>query len=280
VRLQAIDDSSHGDAVELLSRGFPERTPAFWEASLKRLAAYRRETNGRPIGQMMKVNGKPVGVILTIESKRRDGAQARGVVNLSSWYIDEEHRWLAARMLSRVIADDSVLYVDLSPSAETMKLNERLGFQTAARGVVLFFLPWTAVTGRAQGEMISYERLPAGALEGDDAVLLGHHRDLGCIAAALRTADGYHPLLFHAVRRKGLPVARSILAPSRQLIVDHIGSISRFLLRRGVPFLSLNGEAATGGIPWNRSASVQVKGRWEEGDRLDHTYSEIVFLSV
>jgi hypothetical protein len=263
----------------LLSRGFPDRPRAFWETSLGRLSAYRRETNGRPIGQLMIVDHKPVGVILTIGSRRRNGAQQRDVVNLSSWYIDEKHRWLAARMLSRVVADDSVTYTDLSPSPETMRLNERLGFQTAEQGVVLFFLPWTAVTGRGQGEVIPYERLPAGALASDDAVLLGHHSDLGCIAGALRTADGYHPLLFHTVRRKGLPVARPVLAPSRQLIVDHIGPIAWFLLKRGAPFLALHGAPAAGGIPWNRSASVQVKGRWE-GDRVDHTYSEIVFLSV
>jgi hypothetical protein len=279
VKLLPVGDDNLREAVALLSRGFPDRTAAFWEAGLDRLASHRRATNGRPIGQMMMVGGKPVGVILTIESRRRNGAQQRDVVNLSSWYIEEEHRWLAARMLSRVVADDSVTYTDLSPSPETMRLNERLGFQTAEQGVVLFFLPWAAVTGRGRGEVIAYERLPEGALADDDAVLLGHHSDLGCIAGALRTADGYHPLLFHMVRRKGLPVARLVLAPSRQLIIDYVGPIALFLLKRGAPFLTLHGAPAAGGIPWNRSASVQVKGRWE-GDRVDHTYSEIVFLSV
>lgn len=279
MKLQSVEDDSLHEAVALLSRGFPERTPGFWQTGLERLAAHRRKTNGRPIGQMMMVDGKPVGVILTIESGHRNGAQQRAVVNLSSWYIEEEHRWLAARMLSRVVADESVTYTDLSPSLETTRLNERLGFHTATQGVVLFFLPWNALTRRARGEVIPYERLPEGALADDDAVLLGHHSELGCIAGALRTAEGYHPLLFHKVRRKGLPVARAVLAPSRQFIIDNLGPIARFLLERGVPFLALHGAPAAGGVSWNRSASVQVKGRWED-DRVDHTYSEIVFLSV
>jgi hypothetical protein len=278
VTLQPITEELIPDAVALLSRGFP-RPPAFWETSLRRLAEYHRKTGGRQIGQLMRVDGRPVGVILTIASRRCTGSQQRDVVNLSSWYIEEPHRWLAARMLSRVVADDAVTYTDLSPSLETMKLNEQLGFQTATRGVVLFFLPWTAVTWRAQGEVVPYERVPKGALADDDDVLLRHHRDFGCVAAALRCGDTWHPLLFHPVRRKGLPVARSVLAPSRRLIVDYVGAISRFLLRRGMLFLSLHGGTAIGGIPWNRTAPVQVKGRWE-GDRIDHTYSEIVFLSV
>jgi hypothetical protein len=182
-------------------------------------------------------------------------------------------------MLSRIVADESVTYTDLSPSAETMRLNERLGFQTAEQGVVLFFLPWTVMAGRGQGEVIPYEYLPKGALTDDDAMLLEHHSALGCIAGGVRIGNDFHPVLFRTVRRKGLPVARPVLAPSRQFIVDNLGPIARFLLKRGVPFLSLHGGRAAGGIPWNRSASVQVKGKWE-GDRVNHTYSEIVFLSV
>lgn len=276
--LQPITDELIPDAVALLSRGFP-RPPAFWETSLRRVAEYHRKTGGLQIGQLMRVDGKPVGVILTIASRRGTGSQQRDVVNLSSWYIEEPHRWLAARMLSQVIADDSVTYTDLSPSLETMKLNAQLGFQTATRGVVLFFLPWTAVTRRAQGEVVPYEYLPKGALADDDDMLVQDHRDLGCVAAALRCGGIWHPLLFHPVRRKSLPVARSVLAPSRRLLADHVGAISRFLLRRGMLFLSLLGGTAIGGIPWNRSAPVQVKGKWE-GERVDHTYSEIVFLSV
>jgi hypothetical protein len=278
VTLQPITDELIPDTVALLSRGFP-RPPAFWQTRLRRLAEYHRKTGGRPIGQLMRVDGRPVGVILTIASRRRTRSQQRDVVNLSSWYIEEPHRWLAARMLSRVIADDSVTYTDLSPSLEAMKLNEQLGFHTATRGIVLFFLPWTAVTRRARGEVVPYEHLPKGALAHDDDMVVQHHRDFGSVAAALRCGDTWHPLLFHPVRRKGVPVARSVLAPSQRLLADNVAGISRFLLRRGMLFLSLHGGTAIGGIPWNRSAPVQVKGKWES-DGVDHAYSEIVFLRV
>lgn len=280
--LQPIEDASFGDAVAILSRGFPERTPAFWEDSLRRLAAYRRETHARPIGQMMMVDGKAVGVILTIASRRFDGGTPREVVNLSSWYVDAPYRWLASRMLACIVADDSVTYTDLTPNEQTTLINERIGFRKAAEGVVLYFLPWSAIAGRSAARVVPFEHVPAGALPPADRTLLAHHRELGCLAAALYLEVGYHPLLFQPTRRKGLSLARLVLAGSRRLVADNIGAIARFLVRRGMLFLSLYGdsaERATGGIIWNRSASVLVKGNWEPA-RVDHTYSELVFLRL
>lgn len=282
MRLRPIDDDSIADAVAILSRGFPERPASFWETGLHRLAAYRKATNGRPIGQMMMVDGKAVGVILTIASKRYYGATPREVVNLSSWYVDAKYRWLAPRMYQSIVADNSVTFTDLSPTAETAKINERLGFRIATEGNLLFFLPWVALTGRARARVIPFEHLPAGALPDAERVLLADHRDLGCIAAALDVGGRYHSLLFHPTRRKGLPVARLLLATSRKLVAEHIAAIARFLLRCRMLFLTFNGdsvETAAGGIMWNRSAPVQVKGDWER-DRVDLTYSELVFLQL
>lgn len=282
MRLQPIDDAHFGEAVAILARGFPDRSPSFWEQGLRRLAEYRKETGGPPIGQMLVVDDQAVGVILTIASKRHDGARSRDVVNLSSWYVDEKYRWLAPRMLESVVADDTVVFTDLSPNEHTAKINERLGFRTAAEGVFLFFLPWGAIFGRARGQVVPWEKIPHDALPAAESALLARHRDLGCIAAALYDGRRYQPLLFQPSRRMGLPVARLLLAPSRQVVADHILGIARFLLRRGLFFLSLHGDSITtaaGGILWNRSASVQVKGKWDP-DRVDHTYSELVFLRL
>lgn len=279
--LRPIDDASLGDAIALLSRGFPERTCVFWEASLRRLTAYRKGATARPIGQLMVVDGKAVGVILTIASRRFDGATAREVVNLSSWYIDAPYRWLASRMLQSIVADDSVTYTDLTPTEQTERINARIGFRRAAEGLVLYFLPWAAIAGPSRARVVPFERLPPDALLPADRTLLAHHRELGCLAAALYLR-GYHPLLFQPTRRKGLPVARLVLAESRRLVTDNVGAIARFLLRSRMLFLSLYGdsvERTRGGIIWNRSASMLVKGSWQP-ERVDHTYSELVFLRL
>jgi len=280
--LRPIEEDCIGDAVAVLARGFPERTAAFWEESLRRLTAFRKKTNARPIGHMMMADGCAVGVILTISSRRFDGGTPREVVNLSSWYVDAKYRWLAPRMLQGIVADDSVTYTDLTPNPQTTQITKRIGFRTAAEGVFLFFLPWAALTGRPRARVVPYEDIPRDALSASDRALLAHHRDLGCIAAALLADGCYQPLLFQPTRRKGLPVARLLLAPSRQTVADHIPEIARFLLGRWILFLSFHGDRIAekvGAFLWNRSASVQVKGNWEP-DRFDHTYSELVFLRL
>jgi hypothetical protein len=282
--LQPIEEESLGDAISILSRGFPARPPSFWKESIERLSAYRRATGGPPIGRLMTVEGRRVGVILTIASKHRSGERERDVVNLSSWYVEDEYRWLAPRMLARIVADDNVVFTDLSPNPQTARLNERLGFHTAAEGLRLHFLPWTAVSSRSSGRMVPFEHIPPGVIPAAELELLAHHRELGSIAAALRAGGSYYAFLFQPTRRRGLPTARLLLAPSRQLVEEHRAAIARFLLASHRVFaLTFHGDSSAvskgGGVLWNRSASVQVKGKWEP-ERIDHTYSELVFLRL
>ena len=283
MRLEAIEDSNLEEALAILSRGFPERPASFWRESLDRLAAYRRATAGPPIGRLMVVDGKRVGVILTIASKHRAGARQHDVVNLSSWYVEERYRWLAPGMLGKIVADDNIVYTDLSPTPQTARINERLGFRTAAEGVRLYLLPWTAISSRSEGRMTPFERIPAGVLPDAERELLARHRELGCVAAALHAGENHYAFLFQPARRRGLPLARLLLAPSRQIVTRHRSAIARFLLRRGMYFLVFHGDIteapSDGGLLWNRSATVQVKGNWEL-DRIDHTYSELVFLRL
>jgi hypothetical protein len=283
MKLEAIEDANLEEAVATLSRGFPGRPASFWKEGLDRLAAYRRATAGPPIGRLMTIEGKPMGVILTIASKRRTGEREHDVVNLSSWYVDEQYRCLAPTMLATIVADDNVVFTDLSPDARTVRINEHLGFRTAAAGLRLFFLPWTAISSRADGRMILLERVPAGVLPAAERELLERHRELGCIAAALRVGAAYYPFLFQPTRRRGLPVARLLLAPNRRILSEQRAVIARFLLDHGCFFLIFHGDtrhtSADGGFLWNRSAAVQVKGNWEP-DRIDHTYSELVFLRL
>jgi hypothetical protein len=283
MKLEAIEDGNLEQAVAILARGFPGRPASFWKESLARLSAYRRATAGPPIGRLMKVEGKPVAVILTIASKHRAGGREHDVVNLSSWYVDEQYRWLAPGMLERIVADDSVVFTDLSPSPQAARINERLGFRTAAAGLRLYFLPWTALSSRAGGRMVRLEHVPPGALPASEREVLGRHQELGCIAAALNVGESYYAFLFQPTWRRGLPVARLLFAPNRRIVSEHREAIARFLLARGRLFLIFHGD--TNGSPgddsflWNRSATVQVKGYWEP-DRIDHTYSELVFLRL
>jgi hypothetical protein len=283
MKLEAIEEANLEEAVATLSRGFPGRRASFWRESVTRLTAYRRATAGPPIGRLMKVEGRPVGVILTIASRRRSGGRAYDVVNLSSWYVEERYRWLAPRMLEHIVSDDGVVFTDLSPSPQTARINERLGFRTAAEGLRLYFLPWTAIGSRSAARMVELEHVPAGALAAHERELLARHRELGCIAAALHLGRSYYAFLFRPTWRRGMPAALLLFAPSRRIVSEQRSAIARFLLGRGLVFLIFHGDmsqaSSDGAFLWNRSAAVQVKGEWES-DRIDHTYSELVFLRL
>lgn len=283
MRMQPIDDTCMSEAAALLSRGFPDRGPEFWNTALERLSAYRKSAKTGPIGQLMLVEEKPAGVILTIGSRRSDPNVPPNFVNLSSWYVDERYRWLAPRMLQQVVAEKSLTYTDLSPSAETRIVNERLGFTTVSEGVFLFPLPWAAIRcRRTQARVLSFSHIPKNALSDEDYAMLAQHRDLGCVAAALDVDGRHYPLLFYPTRRMGLSVARLLFAESRMLVTDNLRLIARFLLREGVLFLTVHAnrdERMPGGILWSPVAPVQVKGKWHCG-RVDHAFSELVLLRL
>jgi hypothetical protein len=282
MQLKPIDDACLGDAAALLSQGFPERSGAFWDSALARLSAYRRAADVGPIGQLMVVGDCAVGVILTIGSKRGRAPDERTVINLSSWYVDAKHRWLAPRMLQKVVADKTAIYTDISPSESTVEINSRLGFHVASQGVMLFVLPWLAMTRLPRSRIVPFAALSENALPAADYRVLSDHDRLGCLAAAIEADGTYHPLLFHKTRRKGFSVARLLFAESREIVGLHIAAVARFLLRHRVMMLTVHADTDTsmpGGITWNTRAPVQVKGVCDRG-HVDHAFSELVFLRL
>ena len=89
-------------------------------------------------GYLLEHDGKDVGVILTIPSTRRDDSgEPRRVVNLSSWYIDPDHRWRAPRMLQTVTACNATLFTDLTATPSVRNMIGRLGFRGWTEGMQL-----------------------------------------------------------------------------------------------------------------------------------------------
>ncbi len=282
MRLKPIDDGCLSDALSLLSRGFPERTADFWNSALVRLSKYREDCGMGSIGQLMMVGDLAVGIILTIPSKRTDGRRDLSIVNLAAWYVDANYRWLALRMLHQVVADDTVVYTSLSPAAATAAINTHLGFRTATQGVIVVVLPWIGLTRLARSRVIEPVNFQDARISPVDRDMLAQHRELGCIAAVLDVDGNHYPLLFSTTRRKGLPVARLLLAESRQLIGENIAAIARFLVRRGNVLLTVHaneGDIIPGGVMRKRSAPTQVKGPWGR-NQVDHAFSELAFLKL
>jgi hypothetical protein len=277
MKLRPIDDCNSGKALAVLKRGFPEKSESLWADALRKILSSPSRRDAEPIGFLMAVGEEDVGIVLTIPSRRAEQGGTRDVINLAAWYVDEPHRWMASRMLQKVIAQEASVFTDLTPSLAAQQINQRLGFEILNEGFQVFPLPWTALRARRQARVIS---LDEARLADVTRATLDHHARLGCLVAVLRNGADHHPLIFSRMMRRRLPGCRVILTSSKRLIVDHLAVISRFLLGNGLFFLQMDanrGDATIGSSITRWSAPTYVKGATDRSG-IDHTYSELVFV--
>lgn len=276
--LRPLGIQSIGEALPVLARGFPGIAKSSWAAALRRLSGYR---HAGPVGYLLQAAGRDVGAILAIPSERRNAdGSVRRVVNLSSWYVDEEHRWRAPRMLQQIVGDAGALYTDLTPTAPVQAMIGRFGFEAWTEGALLFPLPWFACRPAGGARFLPLHRLPHNALPPAIRGVMEEHAAWGCIGGALSVDGRLHPLIFSRTSRKGVPIARLIYAESRSLVTARIAAVARFLLRERVAVLAINAdrrERVPGSIFTRRAPPTFFKGAMS-GAQVDHTYSEFVFL--
>ena len=280
VELRPIDQNSLPAALALLARGFPERTEAFWRAGLNKILTMKDVSSARPAGVIITSDAKDIGILLTIPSERPDDdGTLRKVVNLVAWYVEESHRWMAARMLKKIVADEATVFLDLTPNPAAEIINQRLGFERLTDGFLIYLLPVTAFRPRHAAKVLSLDE--AGTrLTAFERTTLRQHQALGCVVGVLRTANRYSPLVFSRMQRRGLPGARLILAESKAAVSDNLTAISRFLLRRKMLFLRMDvtrGDSAAGSMASRWNETTYRKGGGQAGERVDFTYSEFVF---
>lgn len=280
MNLQVIGPENAGTAVRLLAEGFPARPAEFWHAAVHRLLRHVASKRSAAIGFIMRSGEVDAGVILTIPQSGKAGPGVQRSVNLSSWYVDQKYRWLAPLMLQKVVADNTATYTDLSPTAQVRPINERLGFECVCAGSMLRF----AVPALFHSDGASLEEFSARSdrdeIAPDVAELLRDHAELGGLSAVLKVGSDRIPLVFWPVRARGLRGARVIYAPRRSDLHRYRGAIARFLLPRGIFFVEVDvadADAARGGLFSRNRAVVFAKGPFDR-QRIDHAYSELVFL--
>lgn len=278
--LRAIGHDSLDVASELLMRGFPSRSLAFWQRGLKRIFDHCSEVGVGSMGNLLMADETPVGILLTIV--RFDGETGRKIVNLSSWYVEESHRWFAPRMLLKAMADSNAVYTDLTPSKAAAELNTRLGFRTIDYDLLLLPLPWLAIAGPRQGRLVSLDALPRGAISQSLLRDLEKHEALGCIITVIEAGGHHHPIVFDVIYKKNIPIARVVYADSIDLVADNLAILARRLIRHAVPLLCLQmpkGRRAPYSYRWRSGLCYQVKGEWDDR-RIDELYSERVLLKA
>ncbi len=281
--LRPISFEALDTTLPILSRGFPAVRADGWAAAISRLRRFGASEPARCAGYALEAKGKDVGVILAIPSTRnQDTDTPRPVVNLSSWYVDPEHRWRAPRMLQTITACDATLYTDLTATQPVRDMIGRLGFRGWTEGTLAFALPLFALRPRRSSHVIKLRDLPPDAFPETTRRMLDAHAALDCMVGGLWDGEALQPLIFSHKSYRGIRAARLIFAGDRAGVFAHLPAIARFLLRQKVLLLAINAdrrERIAGSFFTQKTGPTFYKGPTAPAPG-DLAYSEFVFLQV
>lgn len=279
----SLDETNFDAALDLLSEGFSEQTRSFFEAGLQRMHQFAQNRDlGVPLGRLLLHKDNVVGVVLTPASCRvaRDGTRTT-IVNLSSWYVEPEHRWRAPLMLRAAFRQTGVTFTDLTPRYHLYDMLLSFGFRQIATHQAAIALPIAALGGIAKTQVCDILDIPDENLQPETRTLMLTNIELGCIGFAIRGMDQWHPLLFKRTFRFGLQVARLIYCDDISVLFRQLPTVAKCLLRSGSTILLVD---ISSDIQLPRFSAVKrkaptkfAKGEWPPG-RTDYASSELVFF--
>ncbi len=277
--LKPFGPEDRAQVLLLLQEGFPERGRAFWEKALDRLLAWPgNHAVEYPPGFFWLEKGEPVGIILTPASPRGSGdAALPPIVNVSSWYVRDTHRWKAPLMLRALFRDERVVFTDLTPTPEVQKMLPAFGFVPACDGIEWIGTPVFALRPSA----VHLERwkpgmaLPPGS---PPDALIAEHMAWGCTALVLEAAGARHLVVLKPMRVRGLPGARVLFAGCRAMLEAGLPALSRHMLLRGTIILLIDARSEA-----RRGAGYRSHGIWfargkSFPNRTDHFGSELALF--
>jgi hypothetical protein len=230
-------------------------------------------------GFKLTVADRIVGAYLAIYSTRvLDGVEER-FCNLAGWCVTEEHRSEGLRLLRALLAQRGYTFVDLSPSGNVIRLNERLGFTHLDTTTALVPpLPWRRHGVRVSSRPAEIDRL----LRGDDRRIRRDHIEAAAARHVVVTeGDRYCYVILRRDRRKNLPGFGSLLYVSDPaLLRRNLRQFSWHLLTRHrvaalLAELRLIGEAPRGSIPLRRARPKMFRSDHLRPDQIDYLYSEL-----
>ncbi|HXQ12736.1 MAG TPA: hypothetical protein VN805_17225 [Caulobacteraceae bacterium] len=247
IRCRPIEAPDLEVVVDLLTRGFPDRTRKYWATALEVLAARERLPGLPQFGYALAADGAVVGVHLLIFHRRGDGREAPVQCNTSALYVDPRYQSYAALLVSIASKLKNVIYLNTTASKHTWPLLEALGYRRYSEGQ---FVSIPALAGGAATKV-----LPLGdcaehpALS--DYALLRAHAEAGCLALVCETARGPIPFVFLRRRIAYAPIGVMQLVYCRDTadFVSLAGPLGRVLVSRGATCVILDADGPIPGLP-------------------------------
>jgi hypothetical protein len=257
--VREIVEADFDAVISLLVRGFP-RPRRYWEIRLERLRTRSTPPNLPRYGYLLEADGKSVGVILLISSLRRSGDHQEPLSNLSGWYVEPDFRSRATQLLRRALANKQTTYLNLYPATHVRPIMEAFGFRRYSEGQFLALLALAHNKRNTRASIIGVDRLHEIDLGASEQKRLEAQAAYGCITFCCTTDNETHPFVFVPRIIKGcIPCAQ--LAYCRQVtdLVEVAGTVGRYLLRYGRPFVLIDANGPIPSIPGKYFADVAPK---------------------
>jgi hypothetical protein len=247
VLCREIQERELDEVADLLGRGFPLRSRAYWVRALERLKAYSGPAGYPKFGYLLQGGERIAGVLLMIHARTPGSASTETRCNLSSWYVEPEFRSYAPLLVAKATRHRDVTYVNTSPAMHTRPIIEAQGFASYSRGV------FVAIPALSPGSAPGARILPATASLGTDADerrLLRDHEGYGCLSLWCATNLDAHPFVFARRRRiaKVLPCLHLIYCRDVQDFARFAQPVGRHLAARGIFFVAVDANGPIDGL--------------------------------
>jgi len=230
--------------LDLLERGFPERTRAYWTTALAALRGRVVPEGASQYGYLLEADGRPVGAHLQIFSAGAERQAGEIRCHASAWYVEPAYRSHAALLAAVASRLKHVTYVNTTASPHTWPTLEAVGYRRYTQGQ---FVAVPALS-RARGATVT----PLGAAHAsfEDYQLLRAHERAGCLALVCETNDGPKPFVFkrRRVRQAPIGVTQLVWCRDTAAFVECAGAIGRFLLRQGAICVMLDADGPVAGL--------------------------------
>lgn len=276
--LAPIADADVGAVAEFLHEHLNSRlSPAQWA----RCAIPPWSVEAPNHGFMLRQRGAVVGVYLAFYSEPEVDGEVRRRCNLAAWCVLDEHRAHGVRLARAILRQRGYDFVDLSPSGNVVRLNERLGFRlldTSSSLVPNLPLP----SARGVRVLTAPDQIEAALTGHDLRVYLDHRSAPAALHFVVRVGDDSCYVIARRDRRKGLPLFASLLHVSDQAVLARAGHAPyRHLLMRHHALVTLAEQRVAGRPPRLSRRQAAPRPRMFRSDGLtphsvDYLYSELM----
>lgn len=236
-------------------------------------------------GVMLLDGGDVVGVYLAFYSNRMLNGRSERFCNLGAWCVLPQYRLYSLQLLRALLRQEGYHFTDLSPSGNTVPINERLGFRYLDTATALMpNLPWPSWPGGLS--VISARASIERVLTTEERQIYEDHQHAQATQQVMLTfGDAHCHVIFRRDRRRNLPLFASVLYVSNpSLFLRVVRFFGRHLLtRHGIPVtlmeLRIVGGLPGGSLPLLSSRPKMFKSDSLQPDQIDNLYSELVCVA-